>query len=1049
MKKLFLFLTLLAGMAARAHGQCQAEFNWEQIPNTLTVHFNSTSTSEHGIVSYQWFFGDGQQGDGQNPNHTYAEAGTYNVCLVITDEVGCIDETCHMVTVAPVSNNCQANFSWEQIPNTLTVHFNNTSTSEHDIVSYQWFFGDGQQGDGQNPNHTYAEAGTYNVCLVITDAVGCIDETCHMVTVAPVNNSCEADFTWEQLPNTLNIHFHSTSTSNHDIISYQWNFGDGHMGDGPNPYHLYEEPGTYVVCLVITDNAGCVSDVCHEVVVAPLNTCHAQFIWEQYAGTLEVDFQSTSTSNHDIVSYQWNFGDGNTGDGPNPSHTYDEPGVYLVCLIITDSEGCMSDVCHEVVVEGPGECNADFNWEQLPNTLNIHFHSTSTSNHDIVSYWWDFGDGHNGDGQNPYHLYEDPGVYVVCLTITDNSGCVDETCHEVVVEGVTNECHAEFTWEQLPGTLTLHFHSTSTSNHDIISYQWNFGDGHMGDGSNPYHTYEEPGTYLVCLIITDNAGCVSDVCHEVVVEPATGECHAEFTWEQIPGTTNIRFNSTSTSNHDIVSYLWSFGDGQTGDGHNPLHHYAEPGVYVVCLTITDNSGCVDEICHEVVVAPVTNECNAAFTWEQIPGTTNIQFNSTSTSNHDIVSYLWNFGDGHTGDGHHPLHHYAEPGVYLVCLTITDNAGCVDDVCHEVVVLPVTNECHAAFNWEQLPGTLTIHFHSTSTSNHDIISYLWTFGDGHTSDGMNPYHTYEEPGVYVVCLTITDNAGCVDDVCHEVHVEAPANECHAEFTWEQIDTLTLGFTSTSTSNHDIISYQWNFGDGHMGDGPNPHHTYEDGGVYLVCLIITDNAGCVSDVCHEVAVTSPAYGESQFGYSIDPGGHLVSFYNQSQGANEQTAWTWTFGDGGSSEAHSPTHYYQQSGLYNVCLTMWDPSNGFTDTYCARILVGSPELDSNPDRKPKDAGNPDRPLDTGNGLIGGITVTNPASEQITVRFALEGESNVTIDLHDLSGGRIARHDLGIRASGDHVHGLAVHDLAPGLYAVRILAGQAMIVRTVIVTR
>jgi hypothetical protein len=59
------------------------------------------------------------------------------------------------------------------------------------------------------------------------------------------------------------------------------------------------------------------------------------------------------------------------------------------------------------------------------------------------------------------------------------------------------------------------------------------------------------------------------------------------------------------------------------------------------------------------------------------------------------------------------------------------------------------QCHAQFTWEQLPGTLQIHFHSTSTSEHDITSYSWTFGDGEQADGPNPYHTFDEPGVYTV------------------------------------------------------------------------------------------------------------------------------------------------------------------------------------------------------------------------------------------------------------------------------------------------------------
>ena len=780
MKKFLLLLSSVLFLGTQVSAQCNANFTWEQLPGTLTIHFTNTSTSEHDITSNQWNFGDGHMGDGVNPNHTYDQPGVYLVCLIIHDSEGCVADVCHEVVVEAISSNCEAGFNWEQIPNTLTIHFINTSTSEHDITSYQWFFGDGHTGDGANPNHTYSAPGTYHVCLVIHDAVGCVSEVCHDVVVQAVSGNCEAAFNWEQFPGTLEIDFNSTSTSEHDIVSYQWNFGDGHMGDGPSPSHIYDEPGVYLVCLIITDETGCVSDVCHEVVVQSISgECEAGFTWEQIPGTLTIHFTNTSTSPHDITSYQWNFGDGHMGDGQNPNHTYDQPGVYLVCLIIHDAAGCVSDVCHEVVVEAvSGDCEAGFTWEQIPGTLTIAFNNTSTSPNDITSYQWNFGDGHMGDGENPHHTYDQPGVYLVCLIIHDAAGCVSDVCHEVVVQAVSGDCEAGFTWEQIPGTLTIHFTNTSTSPNDITSYQWNFGDGHMGDGQNPNHTYDQPGVYLVCLIIHDAAGCVSDVCHEVVVQAVNGECQAGFTWEQIPGTLTIHFTNTSTSPHDITSYQWNFGDGHQGDGANPNHTYAEPGVYVVCLIIHDAAGCVSDVCHEVVVEPVSSTCDAEFTWDQID-TLTIHFNSTSTSNHDIISYQWIFGDGHMGDGQNTNHTYAEPGVYLVCLIIHDNAGCVADVCHEVAVTSPANG--ANFSHAYTNNGAIFYFNNQSVGMNANTVWYWEFGDGGSSTEMSPSHHYQGPGIYTVCLTMTDTqTGFTDQFCIQVIYDMEIIDYYPEF-----------------------------------------------------------------------------------------------------------------------------------------------------------------------------------------------------------------------------------------------------------------------------
>lgn len=1125
-KHLLSLITLLSVIfSQQAFAQCEAGFTWEQLPGTLTIHFNNTSESLNDIISYQWIFGDGHNGDGENPNHTYSAPGTYNVCLIIEDNEGCIEDVCHMVTVAPLSDGCEAAFTWEQIDGTLTIHFNNNSTSEFDIISNQWSFGDGDMGDGVNPNHTYDEPGTYLVCLTIEDGMGCEDDVCHEVVVEEVGGGCEANFTWEQIDGTLTIHFTNTSTSEHDIISYSWNFGDSHMGDGQNPNHTYPEAGEYVVCLIIEDEVGCVSDVCHEITVEAPTGCEADFTWDQGNG-LVVHFFDQSDDDPDIVSWSWNFGDGHESDDQNPVHEYDEPGVYVVCLIVENEFGCVSDVCHEVVVEGGnGECEAAFAWDQ-GNGLIVHFidqsdddpdivswnwtfgdghgsddqnpvheydepgvyvvclivenefgcvsdichevvveggngeceaafvweqgnglivHFIDQSDPDIVSWNWTFGDGHGSDDQNPVHEYDDPGVYVVCLIVENEFGCVSDVCHEVVVEGGNGECEAAFTWEQGNG-LNVHFFDQSDDDPDIVTWQWNFGDGHMGDGQNPVHEYAEPGVYVVCLIVTNEFGCVSDVCHEVVVEEGGGGCEAGFTWDQGSGLT-VYFFDQSDDNPDIVSWQWNFGDGHTSDDQNPVHEYAEPGAYLVCLIVVNEFGCTSDVCHEVVIELSQGECEAEFTWEQGNGLS-IHFIDQSDDNPDIISYHWIFGDGHHGDGQNPVHEYDEPGVYLVCLLIENEFGCTSDVCHEVVVEGEAEGCHASFIWEGVDGTLTVHFQSTSTSEHDIVSYQWNFGDGHTGDGINPHHTYEEPGVYVVCLLITDNAGCTSDVCHEVVVGEGGGGCEADFTWEHGENLTIHFIDQSDDDPDIVTWQWNFGDGHNGDGQNPVHHYDEPGVYVVCLIITNEIGCVSDVCHEVVVEEEECNAS-FSFETSDNGEIVFFHNTSTGDSDHTVWLWEFGDGHTSHEEHPDHNYEEPGIYTVCLTMSDTVTECFDEHCIELMyeLGFQDLHSNfYFASARESEKLPQSLNEDFILIG---FNNPASEEINLRYTLGEVTDVTIELYDLTGNKLVSEKYTAESKGGHQKTIHAGHLMPGLYIINLSSAQERYTRAITISR
>src|SRR6188472_642300 len=141
------FLAILA-LPAKSNAECNADFGYHQDQGTLLVHFYDSSTSTFEVVSWLWTFGDGGVSDSHNPNHTYAEPGTYEVCLTIHDNHDCNDMYCQTVIVEPIGQgSCNALFEYEQIQNTLTIHFINQSTSEHDITSYSWNFGDGHNGD--------------------------------------------------------------------------------------------------------------------------------------------------------------------------------------------------------------------------------------------------------------------------------------------------------------------------------------------------------------------------------------------------------------------------------------------------------------------------------------------------------------------------------------------------------------------------------------------------------------------------------------------------------------------------------------------------------------------------------------------------------------------------------------------------------------------------------------------------------------------------------------------------------------------------------------
>jgi PKD repeat protein len=329
-----------------------------------------------------------------------------------------------------------------------------------------------------------------------------------------------------------------------------------------------------------------------------------------------------------------------------------------------------------------------------------------------------------------------------------------------------------------------------------------------------------------------------------------------------------------------------------------------------------------------------------------------------------------------------------------------------------------------------------------------VSYQWNFGDGQMGDGNDPNHTYAEPGVYQVCLIITDANGCVSDVCHEVVVEAGSGECNAEFTWEQIPgTLTVHFNSTSTSNFDIVSYQWNFGDGQMGDGNDPNHTYAEPGVYLVCLIITDANGCVSDVCHEVVVEAGPVCEAAFTFEESDNGEIFFFNNNSFGATDFTEWHWDFGDGNTSNEENPQHEYEQPGIYTVCLIMTDTTTGCEDDYCLELMYGVEPAQFGPGDIELKSTDAPTSLQNPDGVFS-LRYTNPVQHELALSYYLFHDADVRIELFDMNGYRLIERWYPDQKAGSHEETLLLEQLYPGMYMLVVTIGEDRVVRLVVVT-
>jgi len=248
--------------------------------------------------------------------------------------------------------------------------------------------------------------------------------------------------------------------------------------------------------------------------------------------------------------------------------------------------------------------NADFSYTivQEISPLTISFSDQSSFSNPIVSWEWNFGDGQNSSKPNPTHQYLSAGDYIVKLTIIDNVGNLSSFIDTLtLVDRINVQSTTSFNYSKLTGVIlyTYNFKDHSFAINDtIVSWNWNFGDGSAIETSkNTTHTYLDTGIYTVILITTTSTGVISSQSQQIVVSNVVTLCNADFTYI-VFNATMFYFADLSTSDSNIDQWYWDFGDGNTSSIQNPIHQYANAGVYNVSLTITSSN------CSDVVVIPI-------------------------------------------------------------------------------------------------------------------------------------------------------------------------------------------------------------------------------------------------------------------------------------------------------------------------------------------------------------------------------------------------------------------------------------------------------------
>jgi PKD repeat protein len=838
-----------------------ADFSWSPVNAQVgeQVFFQDESTG--GVDQWVWEIDGAPFANVPDPSIAFSDGGEYQVKLIVTrTSDGASDWIKQSVFIeGPLT----ADFGWEpESPQPgEVVHFFEQASGGPSW--WTWSMPDGTILEGPEQNWVFEAAGAYQVTLTVGHDQE-PDDTATITKTVTVGTTLDAEFAWApespRVGETVSFLDQSTGEPNR----WYWEFGDGATSRAQNPDHVFTEPGLYRVDLtVVRNNDNATSFVSHDIQVLP-GAVEADFEWAPEFPTVGQEVHFRDLSRGDPGAWLWAFGDDTVSEEQNPVHVFEAPGIYPVTLTVIGSAAGganaePSSITYQVSVGGD-ELSAWFGWDPELPAANDTIQFIDESNGEPSRWLWEFGDGATSDEQFPDHVYDEPGLYNVTLTV----GTDDDQVTNAPVSTVTRRVPVapavglpDFTWEPTTPTVLDGVQFFDLTEGNPIGWDWDFGDGSGSSLRNPLHVFEQPGAYPVTLTVQfgDSTTGGRQATHVVMVLP---QLEARFHWApDVPLVDEtVQFFEVSLGNPD--GWSWDFGDGQTSDEQYPTHAWAAPGVYPVTLTITrhvNGTPVVSQTTREILVV---NDVEVGFgvSPEKPRARQPVEF-VPDIHGSGVGGYWWSFGDGNFVEAERPVHVYEFPGFYLVQMVVWKEDGSTVGIAErEIEVLPADQSFEIEVSDRTPDRGDRVHLRLDPAVEVDQVT--WDFG------GVN---CNGDPGPFV-CVADAENSCLEAHYRWATHGPKPVRALIqvGDTSYAARTSVTVRTTGTcgggpaanfswwpespragqeircvDRSTGPPSMWSWRFPDGTVVDEQHPEWVFSMAGEYEVELTVSNDAG----------------------------------------------------------------------------------------------------------------------------------------------------------------------------------------------------------------
>ena len=812
------------------------------------------------------------------------------------------------------------------------VQFYNLSTGFVN-PTYYWDLGNGTTSTLEHPQALYLDDGSYTVSLTVTDNANSFEEIKESYIIVYLKPGIEfhASETSGCIPLGVS-YLNQCSPGSGNIQQYIWYFGDGNSSNLENPYHIYQNNGSFNVTLKAIDENGCSNQITKSSYIEVYELPHVDFSANDSitcGNLLLVNFIDQCNAN--IINYYWDLGNGNTSNQANPNEIYNSQGQYNISLEATDDNGCINTKEKEAFVNVVNN-HADF---QIPKDTacvgeEIILQNLSSG---ISEFFWDFGNGDTSNQVDPTVIYEQPGNFNIQLLAS-----FLETCSDTIVKSIhIEEVVADFSTNkgyicQFPDSLEYFNNSINAK-----TYEWRFRNNTFSNLPSPVVVYDSNSnviigidTYLTdTLIVTSTNGCSDTSIQNDLVHINIPNITFDYTLPSkgcIPVNIGVANNSEYNTGIDsIVKYIWDFSNGDILYLFEPEYQYNYPGEYLITLSAITELGCENSFSREAMAGTQQTADFSLESPDSICASTPVVLKDLSIDSSLINEWFWEFSDNTTSQSRNPTVLLSDTGYIDVTLYAIYN-GCFSE--------PVTKEDLLYLN---APIGMFYPFHYCKSpykraflaSFIGVDEFLWDFGDNtYDSTSAFPIHYYNKRGDYKVKFSsVNYSTGCN----YEYSGMAFVRDLESVITIDKQhiclgDTITLDASFSRdvevySYNENSAKYKWNFGDSTiiLTNKDTIKYVYTQPGNYNIKLIVSD-----INLCHDTAnvlikVSKPV---ANF-YSSDTVGCKPFSVHFTDSSLIDTTYQlrWHFGDGLISNETNPIHQYTSNGFFDVNLVVED--------------------------------------------------------------------------------------------------------------------------------